>query len=164
MQRLVEAFMVVVSLVACSGGGETITEVEDGPIGGVYSLRQISDFPLPIYFWPYWYPGRDSMPGFLSATMLSADVTIRPNGSFTWSTLVEESARRPESTMLEYVSWTVRRDAYGTWTYTPSTGVVSLEGFDQFGAYVLTGSTSSKVLTLSPTSTDRSYSKFVLER
>ena len=164
MRRLVASLVVSLCLVACSGGGDAITEVEDDPIGGVYSLRQISEFPLPIYFWPYWYPGRDSMPGFLSATMLSADLTIRPNGSFTWSTLVEESAKKPNSTTLEYVSWTVRRDTYGTWAYTPSTGVVSLEGFDQFGPYVLTGSTTSKVLTLSPTSTDRSYSKFVLER
>ena len=96
--------------------------------------------------------------------MVSADLTIRPDGSFTWSTLLEESARRPESTLLEYVSWTVRRDAYGTWEYTPSTGAVSLEGLDQFGPYVLTGSTTSTVLTLSSNSTDRPYSKFVLER
>ena len=45
-----------------------------------------------------------------------------------------------------------------------STGVVLLEGFDQFGPYVLTGSTTSSVLTLSSTSANRPNSNFVLER
>ena len=147
-----------------AGSGEAITEVDDGPFGGVYSLRKVAEFPLPLYFWPYWYPGRGSVPGSLSTTMRSASLTIRPDGSFTWSTLVEESATSLESTLLQYVSWTVRRDAYGTWEYTPSTGVVLLEGLDQFGPYVLTGSTTNSVLTLSSTSTDRPNSKFVLER
>jgi hypothetical protein len=164
VRRLVASLVVSLCLVACSGSGEAITEVDDGPFGGVYSLRTLNEAPPPLYFGPSWYPGRDSMPGFLSATMLSVDLTIRPNGSFTWSTLVEESAKKPNSTMLEYVSWTVRRDTYRTWAYTAPTGAVSLEGIDQFGPYVLTGSTTSKVLTLSPTSTDISYSKFVLER
>ena len=78
--------------------------------------------------------------------------------------MVQESAQKPNSSLLEYVSITVRRDAYGTWTYTPSTGAVSLEGLDQFGPYVLTGSTTSTVLTLASTAADRPYSRFVLER
>lgn len=163
MRRLVASFIVVFCL-ACKADGEAITEVEDGPFGGVYSLRQMNDAPPPLYFWPWWYPGQASVPGSMSTTLRSAELTIRPDGSFTWSTLVEESARRPESTMLEYISWTVRRDAYGTWTYTPSTGAVSLEGFDQFGAYVLTGSAASKVLTLSSNFTGKPNSTFVLER
>jgi len=168
MRRLVEALVVAACLAACSGNGETITEVDDGPVGGVYSLRQISETQLPLYFWPYWYPGRGSVPGSLSATLVSAELTIRKDGTFTWTTLVEESAPRPNSTMLEYVSWSVRRDANGTWTYTPSTGAVTLEGIDQFGEYFLTGSTTGTVLTLSSTATataqEKPNSKFVLER
>jgi hypothetical protein len=164
MRRLVEALVVVSCLAACSGNGETITEVDDGPVGGVYSLRQISDAQLPLYFWPYWYPGRGSVPGSQSSTLVSGSVTIRQDGTFMWTTLSEESATRPNSTLLEYVSWTVRREAYGTWTYTPSTGAVSLEGIDQYGPYVLTGSTTSTVLTLSSTAADRPYSRFLLER
>ena len=163
MRRLFEALVVVSCLAGCSDG-ETITEVDDGPVGGVYSLREISETQLPLYFWPYWYPGRSSLAGSLSATLVSAELTIRRDGSFTWTTLVEESAPRPNSSLLEYVSHTVRRDAYGTWEYTPSTGAVSLEGLDQFGPYVLTGSATSGVLTLSSTAADRPYSRFVLER
>jgi hypothetical protein len=163
MRNLVASLMVVFCL-ACRGEGEAITEVDDGPFGGVYSLRKLDQFPVPVYFWPYWYPGRGNVPGSLSTTLRSADLTIRPDGSFTWSTLVEESARRPESTMLEYVSWTVRRDTYGTWKYTPSTGAVSLEGVDQLGPYILIGSATAAALTLSSTSTDRPVSTFVLER
>jgi len=164
MRRLVEAFMVVLCLVACSGGGETITEVDDGPFGGVYSLRTLNEAPPPLYFWPLWYPGRASIPGQQSTTLLSAELTIRPDGSFTWSTLSQEVARKPNSTMLEYVSWTVRRDAYGTWAYTAPTGAVSLEGIDQFGPYVLTGSTTSTGLTLSTKFIGSMNSTFVLER
>jgi hypothetical protein len=163
MRRLFEALVVVSCLTACSGG-DTITEVDDGPVGGVYSLREISETQLPLYFWPYWYPGRGSVAGSLSATLVSAELTIRPDASFTWTTVVQESAQKPNSSLLEYVSITVRRDAYGTWTYTPSTGAVSLEGLDQFGPYVLTGSTTSTVLTLASTAADRPYSRFVLER
>jgi hypothetical protein len=164
MRRLVEALVVVSCLAACSGNGEAITDVDDGPVGGVYSLRQISETQLPLYFWPYWYPGRSSVPGSLSATLMSAELTIRRDGKFTWTTLVEESVAKPNSSMLEYVSYSVRRDAYGTWTYTPSTGVVTLEGLDQFGEYVLTGSMTGTVLTLSSTAADRPYSRFLLER
>ena len=156
--------MVVFCLVACSGGGEAIIEVDDGPFGGVYLLRQVAEAPLPLYFWPYWYPGRGSVPGILSTTIVSANLTIRPDGTFTWSTLVEESATSRNPRCSSTSPWTVWRDAYGTWKYTLSTGVVLLEGLDQFGPYVLTGSTTNSVVTLSSNSTDRPYSKFVLER
>ena len=76
MRRLVEALLVVSCLAAC-GGGETITEVDDGPVGGVYSLRQVSETQLPLYFWPYWYPGRGTVPGSLSATLVSAELTLQ---------------------------------------------------------------------------------------
>ena len=164
MRRTVEAFVVVCSLVACSGGREAITEVDDGPFGGVYALREINDAPPPLYFWPLWYPGRSGILGVQSSTLVSADLTIRPDGSFTWSTLLQETATKPGSTMLEYVGWTVRRDAYGKWAYTPSTGAVSLEGLDQFGPYVLTGSATGSVLTLSSSFEGRPNLKFVLER
>jgi hypothetical protein len=168
MRRLFEALVVVSCLAACGGNGDTITDVDDGPVGGIYSLRQISETQLPLYLWPHWYPGRGSVPGSLSATLVSAELTIRKGGSFTWTTRVEESVAKPNSTMLEYVSYSVRRDAYGTWTYEPTTGAVTLEGIDQFGPYVLTGSTTGTVLTLSSTATATAQlkpnSKFVLER
>jgi hypothetical protein len=168
MRRLFEALVVVSCLAACSGNGDTITEVDDGPVGGVYSLRQISETQLPLYFWPYWYPGRGTVPGSLSATLVSAELTLRKDSSFTWATLVEESAAKPNSTMLEYVSVTARRYAFGTWTYEPTTGAVTLSGIDQFGEYVLTGSKTGTVLTLSSTATataaEKPNSKFVLER
>jgi hypothetical protein len=121
MRRLVASFVIVVALVACSGGGEAITEVDEGPFGGVYALRTVNDAPVPLYFWPNWYPAEQHA-GVLSTTLRSADLSIRPDGSFMWSTQLEEMVRKPQSTMLEYVSWSVRREAYGKWSYTPSTG------------------------------------------
>jgi len=165
MRRLVASIVVVCSLVACSQGGETITEVADGPVAGVYSLRSIDDAPLPIYFWPSWYPGQSVTPGVLSTTMRSAALTIRSDGSFMWATQLEEMAAKPNSTMLEYVFWNVRREAYGKWDYTASTGAVSLEGIDrQNQEYVLTGSTTGTVLTLSSTFPGGPNWTFVLDR
>jgi hypothetical protein len=163
MRTLVASLMVVTCLVACHAD-ETIASVDDGPFGGVYSLRSLDEAPLPLYVWPYWYPGRSGVAGVQRTSMVSAQLTVRPNGTFVWSTLLEEVATKPNSMLLDYVVWTVRRDAYGTWTHTPATGVVSLEGTDQFGPYVLTGSTTSSVVTLSSTFTDRENLKFVLER
>jgi hypothetical protein len=162
MRKLVASFVVICCLAACHAD-EAITNVDDGPFGGVYSLRALDEASLPLY-WPNWYPGRGGVPGVQRTTVLSAELTIRPDGTFIWSTLLEEIATNPNSMLLDYVVWTVRRDAYGKWTYTPSTGAVSLEGTDQFGPYALTGSTTSSVLTLSSTFTGRVNSTFVLER
>ena len=164
MRRLVASFVVAFSLVACSGGGETLTEVDEGPFGGVYALRTVNDAPVPLYFWPNWYPGQSSTPGVLSTTLRSADLSIRPDGSFMWSTQLEEMARKPQSTMLEYVLWNVRREAYGTWSYTPSTSAVSLEGLDQTGPYVLVGSVTGNVLTVASTFPNGPVWTFLLER
>ena len=164
MRRLVASFVVAFCLVACSAERGTIAEVDDGPFGGVYSLRTVNEAPLPLYFWPNWYPGRASIPGVHTTSMVSADLTIRPDGSFTWSTRLDEVATKPGSSLLEDVHYSVRRDGHGTWAYTASTGAVSLEGVDQFGPYVLTGSVASDVLTLSSTFTGRPNWTFVLER
>ena len=164
MRRLVASFVVVFCLGSCSRDRATIAEVDDGPFGGVYSLRTVNESPLPLYFWPNWYPGRSSNPGVHTTTMASADLTIRPGGSFTWSTQLYEAATKPGSSLAEDYFSTVRRDAYGTWTYTASTGAVSLEGIDQFGPYVLTGSVAGGALTLSSTFTGRPNWTFVLER
>ena len=164
MRRLVAAIMVVCSLVACSQGVETITEANDGPVRGTYSLRAIDDAQLPLYFWPSWYPGRSVTPGALSTTMRSAALTIRADGSFLWLTQLDEMVRKPNSSLLEYVHWDVRREAYGTWTHTASTDAVELEGLDQNGPYVLTGSTTGTVLTLSSTFPGGPNWTFVLDR
>lgn len=163
MRTRIGSFALIACLVACSGGAETITE-PDGPFGGVYHLRQVNDAGLPFYFFPAWYPGRATIPGLLSTTLRSAELNVRPDGSYTWSTQLDEVASKPGSTLLETVAWSVRRDAYGTWTYTPATGTVSLEGIDQLGPYVLTGTVTSNVLTLSSTFTGKPNSTFVLER
>jgi hypothetical protein len=163
MRKLVASSMVVCCLVACHAD-DAITSVDDGPFGGVYSLRSLDDAPLPLYFWPYWYPGRGGVPGVQTTTIRSAELTIRPDGTFIWSTLLEEVAAKPNSMLPDYVAWTVRRDAYGKWTHTPSTGAVSLEGTDQFGPYVLTGSTTSSGLTLSSSLSGGENSTFVFER
>lgn len=163
MRRLVASFVVAFSLVACTGG-ETITEVQNGPVAGVYALRTIDDAPVPLYFWPSWYPGKSTTPGVLSSSLLSAELLIQPNGKFTWSTLLDEQVAKPNSTMLEFVNWSVRRDAYGTWTHNDSTRAVSLEGLDQTGAYVLTGSTTGTELTLKSTFPGGPNWTFVLQR
>ncbi len=164
MRRLVAAIMVVCSLVACSPAVETITEANDGPVRGTYSLRTIDDAQLPLYFWQSWYPGRSITPGVASSTMRSAALTIRADGSFLWSTQLVEMVRKPNSSMNEYVFWDVGREAYGKWTHTESTGAVALEGVDQNGAYVLTGSTTGTVLTLSSTFPGGPNWTFVLDR
>lgn len=163
MRTRIGSFALIACLVACSGGAETITE-PDGPFGGVYHLRQVNDVGLPFYFFPAWYPGRATSPNLLSTTLRSADLVVRPDGSYTWSTQLDEMASKPNSTMLEYVVWSVRREAYGTWTYTPATGAVSLEGLDNSGTYVLTGTVTNNVLTLSSTFTGTPNSTFLLER
>ena len=162
MRSLVRACVLVACLVACDGGRERITEVESS-VGGVYSLRQMNDASLPLYFSPWWYPGQGSSPGSQSSTLVSANLALRPDGTFTWSTLLEEVALRPDAPLPDYVFFTVRREASGNWSRT-SSGVVSLEGIDQFGAYVLTGSMTSTGLTLSSTFASRQNSTFVLER
>jgi len=164
MRRLVASFVVVFSLVACSGGGEAITEVENGPLSGVYALRTINDASLPLYFWPSWYPGRSTTPGVLSTTVRSADLFIRPDGSFLWATQLDEMVANPQSPMLDYVYWNVRREAYGTWTFSESTRAVSLKGLDQTGQYLLTGSTTGNVLTLTSNAPGSPSWTFVLER
>jgi hypothetical protein len=165
MRRLVAAIVVVSSLVACSQGVETITEVDDGPVRGTYSLRTIDDAPLPLYFWPNWYPGRSTTPGVLSSTIRSAALIIREDGSFLWLTQLDEMVRKPNSTMLEYVFWNVQSEAYGTWSHTASTGAVSLEGVDRENEpYVLKGSSTGTVLTLSSTFPGGPNWTFVLDR
>ena len=164
MRRLVESCVLVACLVACSSGGsETITEV-DGPFGGVYELREMNNAPLPLYFLVAWYPGRGSGPNVLSTTLLSAHLVVRPDGTFTWLTELEETASKPESAFPEYVVWKVRREADGLWSYDASTGAVSLQGIEAFGTYTLTGSATGTVLSLSSTFTGGSNSTFVLER
>lgn len=163
MRRLVEAFAVIVCLAGCSGASDTITDV-DAPFGGVYRLRQVNEASLPLYFWSLWYPGRASGPNVQSSTLVAAELSVLSDGSFVWSTLLDEVATPSESLLPQYVVWQVRRNAYGTWSYTPATGTVSLTGFDQSGAYVLVGSTASGVVTLSSTSTNTPNLTFVLER
>ena len=164
MRRLIGACAIVASLVACTrGGGETITE-PDGPFGGVYSLRQMNEAPLPLYFSPAWYPGRGSSPGVQTTTLLSGNLLVRPDGTYTWTTMLEEVTLKPQTVLTEYVVLKVRREANGKWTYSPATGAVSLEGADQFGPYVLTGSATSDELTLTSTFAGRANSTFVLER
>ena len=154
----------MVCLSACSRSAvETITEV-DAPFGGVYSLREMNEATLPLYFSPLWYPGRGSSPGLVYATLLSGDLLVRPDGTFTWTTLLEEVATKPNAVLPEYVTWTIRREAKGTWTYEPSTGAVSLHGADQFGPYELTGSATSTEVTLTSTFIGRTNSRFVLAR
>lgn len=164
MRGLIGACAVVVCLSACSRSAvETITDV-DAPFGGVYSLREMNEAALPLHFSPLWYPGRGSSPGMLYASLLSGDLLVRADGTFTWTTLLEEVATKPNTVLVEYVTWKIRREANGTWTYTPSTGAVSLQGTDQFGAYQLTGTATSTEVTLSSTFEGRTNSRFVLER
>jgi hypothetical protein len=160
---LVRACAVALCLVACSAPSETISGV-DGPFGGVYRLRQVDQAPLPFYFGPAWYPGRATTPGAQTSTLVAAELSVLSDGKFVWSTLLDESATRPGSLLPEYVSWQVRRNAYGTWKYTAETGEASLEGIDQTGEYILTGSATGGVLTLSSTFTGRQNLTFVLER
>ena len=164
MRGLIGACAVVVCLSACSRSAvETITDV-DAPFGGVYSLREMNEAALPLYFSPLWYPGRGSSPGVLYVTLLSGDLLVRPDGTFTWTTLLEEVATKPNTVLPEYVTWQIRREANGTWTYEPSTGAVSLQGIDQFGSYVLTGSATSTEVTLASNFSSRGNSRFVLAR
>ena len=163
MRRLISSLAILACLAACSRG-QTFTDVDDGPFGGVYTLRQLNDAPLPIYFSPMWYPGQGSGPNVVSTTMTSGNLTVRPDGSFTWTTVLEEVATKQNTVLPDYSFSTVRREANGTWTYTAATGAVTLSGVDQFGNYVLTGSATSTTLTLSSTFTGRPNSTFVLER
>ena len=162
MRRLIGSLAIVVCLVACSRGGEVFVPEMEGPFGGTYTLRQLNDAELPLYFSPTWYPGQGSGPGVQSTTMLSGYLTVRADGSFIWSTMLEEVAAKPGAYMPEWVVSSVRREANGTWRYTPSTGAVSLEGIDRFGPYLLEGSTTSSGLTLVSTFTGRPNSTFVL--
>jgi len=163
MRRLIQALAVAACLVACSGATERITDV-DAPFGGVYRLRQVNGSSLPLYFWPWWYPGRGSTPNVQSSTLVAADLSILPDGTFVWTTLLDEVATKSETLVPEYVVWEVRRAAYGTWSYSPETGVVSLTGTDAVGNYVLTGSMASGVVTLTYRLPDASALTFVLER
>ena len=164
MRRLIGACALVASLAACSReGGETIT-APDGPFGGVYSLRQMNDSPLPLYFSPAWYPGRGTSPGSQATTLLSGDLFVRSDGTYTWTTMLEEVTLKSQTVLTEFVVLKVRREANGKWTYSPATGAVSLEGTDQFGAYVLTGSATTGGLTLTSSFAGRANSTFVLER
>ena len=165
MRRLVEAFAVVACLAACSSGsGETITD-PDAPFGGVYALRLLNAAELPLYFSPAWYPGQGSTRGVQYTTLLSGDLLVRPDGTYMWSTLLEEVVAKPQTTLTgEYVVLRIRREANGTWTYEPSTGAVSLQGIDQFGSYVLTGSATSTEVTLASNFSSRGNSRFVLAR
>jgi hypothetical protein len=163
MRNLVGACAFVASLAACGGGSETITEAE-GPFVGIYSLRQVNDAPLPLYFSPAWYPGRGSGPNVLFTTMLSGDLIVRGDGTFTWSTLLEEVSSKPNTVLQEFVVFKVRRETTGGWTYTESTGAVSLQGIDPSGYYHLAGSAASTSLTLSTNFPSGPNSTFVLER
>ncbi len=163
MRRLVEACAVVACLAASGGCTETITTV-DGRGGSVYSLRTVNDAPLPLYFSPIWYPGRGVSPNVVSITMLSADLTLRPDGTFTWSTLLEEVATRPGPSYLEYVVSTISRSTEGGWSHTEATGALSLQGIDPSGHYVLAGSMTSSVVALSTAFATGPKSTFVLER
>ena len=162
MRRLVEACAVVACL-AASGCVESIAAVDDRG-GTVYSLRQVNEAPLPLYFSPIWYPGRGSSPNVVSTVLLSADLTLRPDGTFTWSTEVEEVTTRPGASFLEYVVSTVRRSTDGGWSHTEATGAVSLQGIDPSGPYILSGSMTGSVVTLSTTFSTGLNSTFVLER
>lgn len=163
MRRVVAACAVIACLADCRAAGGTITDA-DAPFGGVYRLRQVNEASPPLYFWPLWYPGRANSPNVQSSTLVAADLSVRSEGSFVWSTLLEEVATTSGSALPEYVVWEVRRNAYGTWSYTPETGTVSLTGLDQSGTYVLVGSTTNGVVTLSSTSTNMPKLTFVLER
>ena len=163
MRRLVGACALIACLAACRAAPEAITDA-DAPFGGVYRLRQVNGESLPLYFWPAWYPGRANMPNVQSSSLVAGDLSVLSDGSFVWSTLLDEVATKPETLFPEDVVWKVRRDAYGQWTYTPETGVVSLTGSDQSGAYVLTGSVASGVVTLSTTLTNAPNQTFVLGR
>ena len=164
MRRLVQSVVLVACLAACTQGGQDILLDETGPFGGIYKLRQLNEAAPPLYFSSTWYPGRGISANVQSSTLMSADLTVRPDGSFTWSTLLEEVASKPGSYLPEIIILTTRREASGTWSYTASTGAVSLQGTDQTGAYVLNGSVSGNGLTLSSTFTTRVNSTFVLER
>lgn len=163
MRRLVGVCAVIACLAGCSAASDTITDV-DAPFGGVYRLRQVNQASLPLYFWPLWYPGRAGDANVQSSTMVAADLSVLSDGSFVWSTLLDEVATRPESQLLQFVNWEVRRNAFGTWSYAPETGIVSLTGLDQTGPYVLVGSIAGGVVTLSSTSTNMPKLTFVLER
>ena len=165
MRRLVEAFAVVACLASCSSGsGEMITD-PNAPFGGVYALRLMNAAELPLYFSPAWYPGQGSSPGLQYTTVLSGDLLVRPDGTYTWSTMLEEVVAKPQTTLTgEYVILKIRREANGTWKYTESTGALSLEGIDQFGPYVLTGSATNRELALTSTFIGRQNSTFVLAR
>jgi hypothetical protein len=164
MRRVLGVCALIASVAACSSGvGESITDVS-APFGGVYTLRRMNAAELPLYFSPAWYPGRASIPGLLSSTLLSADLIVRPDGTYTWITQLEEVATKPQTNLPEYIVFRIRREANGTWSFTESTGAVSLQGIDQFGAYILTGLASSRELTLSSTFAGRPNSTFVLER
>lgn len=163
MRRLVGACALIACLAACHTAPEALTGA-DAPFGGVYRLRQVNGASLPLYFWPAWYPGRSNMPNVQSSSIVAGDLSVLSDGSFVWSTLLDEVATKPETLFPEDVLWKVRRAAYGEWTYTPETGVVSLTGSDQSGVYVLTGSATGGVVTLSSTFTNVPNQNFVLER
>lgn len=163
MRNVVGACALVACFAACDGGGEAITEAE-GPFVGIYSLRLVNDAPLPLYFSPTWYPGRGSGPNALSTTMLTGDLIVRADGTFAWSTLLEEVSLKPNTVLTEYVVFKVRRETTGGWTYSESTGAVTLEGIDPSGFYRLTGSARGTSLTLSTTFTTGTNATFVLER
>ena len=164
MRRLIGALAIVACLAACRRGGEVFIPEMEGPFGGTYALRQLNDASLPLYFFPNWYPGRGSAPNVQSTTLLSGYLTVRVDGSFIWSTTVEEVAMKQGAYMPEWVTSTVRREAKGTWRYSAATGAVTLEGSDQLGPYVLEGATTSTGLTLTSTFTGRVNSTFVLEK
>ena len=164
MRRLIGSLAIVACMAACSRGGDVFVPEMEGPFGGTYALRELNDATLPLYFSPTWYPGRGGGSNVQYATMLSGYLTVRADGSFIWSTTVEEVATKQGAYMPEWVTSTVRREAHGTWTYSSSTGAVTLAGSDQFGPYVLEGTTTSKGVTLASTFTGRPNSKFVLEK
>lgn len=163
VRRLIQACTVVACLAACSATSDRITDV-DVPFGGVYRLRQVNDAALPLYFWASWYPGRASTAYTQSSTLVSADLSILSDGTFVWATMFDEVALKSETLAPEYVSWKVRRAAYGTWSYSPETRLVSLTGTDAYGTYVLAGSVNGGVVTLSSTFTDAQNQTFVLGR
>ena len=164
MRRLIGTLAIVACFAACSRGGEVFVPEMEGPFGGTYALRQLNDAPLPLYFSPVWYPGQGTGRNVQSTTMLSGYLTVRADGSFIWSTMVEEVAAKQGAYMPEWVVSTVRREAQGNWRYNASTGAVTLDGIDQFGPYVLEGSATSAGLTLSSRFTNRVNSTFVLEK
>jgi len=164
MRRLIGSLAIVVCLAACSRGGEVFVPEMEGPFGGTYALRQFNDLPLPIYFSPAWYPGRGGAPNVQYTTMLSGYLTVRADGSFIWSTMLEEVAAKVGAYMPEFIVSTVRREADGSWRYSAATGAVTLQGIDQYGPYLLEGTATSTGLTLSSKFTGRQNSTFVLER